>query len=513
MFTDEPEDYIISNDDIRKIRSLEKSPLPLFELSKDDLIGSPAVSLKLIALLSYFGHLHSLRALSDAKFEKNKLSEFAELEVTLYLCAVRGSQPSENMIILDGVDISWIIKGNQNELVAQIRGAGIIFVAIVLKYLCMWGHTEIAKKLISDLDPHVANCVLNHLLSISTLFGKRLTRPPEGEMLNRWNSFYESTSQIFVSLSKKDRSDFKNNYIHFLSQTGSHNNALALAKKYKSTNPLLYASVRMQKALSDKKIPMATKFADFIILTQEPARAIIDQAVPFDRNVAETALCEVNSILRGAGVDVFIISGTLLGFVRDGRILEHDKDFDLGIVGWEDQFAVAQALFLSPNFSFSPKGLKGHELFLLSAVHVPTGYSFDVFFFHENGHTFKHGIQTSSGYTIHYEFSKFNLIEKEFLGQNFLVPEDYELFLEENYGTNWRTPDPGYFVKLESPALMEKSGDNFAYSIRHEMLDMLGNRASPDKGRMFVEKMKLHAQPKDQPKPSVVNAFLRKLNH
>lgn len=509
---DVPEDYIISNDDINKIRSLEESPLPFSEISKDNHFGTPASSLKLVALLSFFGQLNSLRALAEANVANNRLSELAELEASLYLCTVRGTQLSERVISFYGIDIRWVIEGDQSRLSAQLQAGDIIATAIVLKYLCMWGHSEVAHKLIKELDAHAADCILTHLLSISTLFGKGITRFPRGEFLNRWNSYFECISKVLSIFSQSSLFHLNQNYIYFLSNAGNHNAAHDLVKKYRTNNPRLYAFVQMQKALSEKKVSKAVEFADRLILAKEKADGISGKSTPFDRNVAEKALCEVNNLLRGAGVDVFIISGTLLGCIRDGRIFEHDKDFDLGVIGWEAQFTVAHALLSSANFSFSAKGLKGHELFLLSSVHVPSSYSFDIFFFHENENKFKHGIQTSTGYTIHYEFSKFDLCEREFLGESFLIPSNYQLFLDENYGENWQTPDPDYFVKLESPALMEKSGDNFAYSIRHEMIDMLGNRASPDKGRMFVEKMKLHAQPKDQPKPSVVNAFLRKLN-
>ena len=267
----------------------------------------------------------------------------------------------------------------------------------------------------------------------------------------------------------------------------------------------------MRKALCEKKVQKAVKHADRLIVAKDQADIVSFQALPFDREVAEKVLCETNELLRSAGVDVFIISGTLLGCMRGGRILEHDKDFDLGVIGWEAQFDIAQALLKSQKYTFSTDRLKGHNLFLLGAVHVPTGYAFDIFFFHDSGDTYKHGIQFQLEYSIHYQFTKFDLREVDFLGQKFLIPGDYNLFLEENYGKDWRTPDTNYFVKLESPALIEKSGPSFAYSIRHEMLDMLGKRVDPDKGRVFVVKMKRHARRDDQPKPSVVNAFLRKL--
>lgn len=505
------EDYIISNDDISAIVLLEESPLPFCELTNTNHFGTQASSLKLITLLSYFGQLNSLQQLSKANVEKNQLSELAELEICLYLCAVRGFQASDNVISINGIEIRWIINGDQRELAAHFQRANIVAIAIIIKHLCMWGHSELARSLLSDIDPNAANCVLTHLLSVSTLFGKGITRLPQGDLLNRWHSFFESLSKLLQVFSQESTYYLHQNYIYFLSRAQCHQNAYDLVKKYRNENPRLYAFVQMRKALSEKKISRAIDFADKLIFMKEPSHDVIKDPSPFDRNVAEKALCDVNSLLRGAGIDAFIISGTLLGCIRDGRIFEHDKDFDLGIIGWEEQFKVAQVLLSSPIFSFSARELKGHELFLLPVVHVPSGYSFDIFFFHDDGHKFKHAIQSRLGYTIQYKFSKFELSERAFLGQNFLIPSDYELFLDENYGKGWRVPDPNYFVKLESPALVNRTGENFAYSIRHEMLDMLGKRSSPDKGKIFVEKIKIYAQRKDYPKAFVINAFLKKL--
>lgn len=506
-----PKDYIISNDDIRQIFLLQESPLPLSELSRNKQFSEMASSLKLIALLSYFGQLNSLWVLSEANIEKNKLSEHARFEAHLLLCAARGCNSSEGVTCFDDIECQWVIGGNQEKLIGRVPGIGINAAAIVVKYLCMWGHSKIATNIINELDPQAANCVLTHLLSISTLFGKGIARLPRGELYDRWHSFFESTSELLSMFSKNSIYQLNQSYIYFLSGAGNHESAHALVKKYRSKNPRLYSFVQMRKALSESKIAKAIDFADKLILAKEPIHDISDHLAPFDRDVAEKALCEANSLLRGAGVDVFIISGTLLGCIREGRIFEHDKDFDFGIIGWENQFDVAQALLTSENFSLSAKNLIGHELFLLGVVHIPSGYAFDIFFFHDIGDKFKHGIQSRLGYTLHYMFSKFDLAEKDFLGQKFLIPKDYELFLDENYGKDWRTPDPYYFVKLESPALAEKSGNDFAFYIRHEMLDMLGNRANPSKGGIFIEKMKLHAQPKDQPKPAVVSAFMKKL--
>jgi hypothetical protein len=502
--------YIISNDDVQKLQLFDKNCVPICKLSHGEHFKTAASSLKLISLLSFFGQVKSLVFLSEAGLQKNQLSELSSFEAYLYLCAVRGFRLSKATCYIQEIQADWIIVGDKVKLLDKFQGSSIAVTAIIVKYLCMWGHTAVAIEILKQVDLDSRNCVLTHLSSISALFGE-IKQPPQGQLHERWNSYFQNLSKILLKFSHKSVCYFEQNYIQFLSSVGEHESAYALVRKYRAQNNRLYYFVQLQRALSKNKVAKAIEFADRLILTKQHMTKINDHLIPFDRDVAESALCEANSLLRGAGVAVFIISGTLLGCIRDGRIFEHDKDFDLGIIGWENQFTVAQILMRSPNFTFSPKRLLGHNLFHLTVFHIPSGYAFDIFFYHADGHKIKHAVQFSTGFQIEYSFSRFELLEREFLGEKFLIPENYELFLDENYGKDWRTPNPNYFVKLESPALVEKSGDTFAYSIRHEILNMLGERARPQKGYIFIEKMKRHASRQDQPKPAVLKAFLNKL--
>ena len=46
-------------------------------------------------------------------------------------------------------------------------------------------------------------------------------------------------------------------------------------------------------------------------------------------------LCEFLKILENSGVNYWVESGTLLGLWRDGSLISHDKDIDIGV--WTDQ--------------------------------------------------------------------------------------------------------------------------------------------------------------------------------
>jgi hypothetical protein len=175
---------------------------------------------------------------------------------------------------------------------------------------------------------------------------------------------------------------------------------------------------------------------------------------PFDVLAAEDTLVAVNRLLRSKGLQPFLMSGTLLGYARHGGLLPHDKDVDLGLIGWEHQFTVAEALLEAGYFRLDLAQLSGHNRFLMSAHDMRNGMAVDFFLFHDKGDHLLHGIDFDMGFTQNFRFSKFGLQEVEFLDERFYAPDDIDRNLSENYG-DWRTPVPSYVVTVESPALCD----------------------------------------------------------
>jgi hypothetical protein len=185
----------------------------------------------------------------------------------------------------------------------------------------------------------------------------------------------------------------------------------------------------------------------------------------------------------------FIISGTLLGYARNNDLLPHDKDIDLGIIGWEDQFTVAQALLECGYFKFDLSQLTGKNRFLISGHDLRTGIAVDFFLFHEKEDHFVHGIDFDVGFTQNYKFSKFNLQTINFLNHDFFAPSDIEKNLSENYG-DWKTPDTNYIVTIESPALMHTNEDIKHLLIHLELLRNIQKNLRSKKTRKILEIMK-----------------------
>lgn len=186
----------------------------------------------------------------------------------------------------------------------------------------------------------------------------------------------------------------------------------------------------------------------------------------FDVDAANQSLKRVNRILRERGLQPFLMSGVLLGYLREGQLLPHDKDLDIGLIGWEQQFEVAQSLKESGHYYIYWRGIRGDKTFVFDAYDLVNGITIDFFFFHPHEDHFLHGIDYKYGFTQNLRFSRFGLKEVDFLDDKFLIPDNAEQNLFENYG-DWRTPQSSYVVTVESPALVNKG------SLKHKFIALI----------------------------------------
>lgn len=206
----------------------------------------------------------------------------------------------------------------------------------------------------------------------------------------------------------------------------------------------------------------------------------------FDTSAAALTLTTVNRALRQQGLRPFLISGTLLGCMRDGQIMPHDKDLDMGLIGWESQFDLAQAILGLGCFDINLKRLKGDQLFLISAIDQRTNIAIDFFMFHDKGDHFLHGIDYQYGFTQNFKFSKFDLMETDFLGESFYIPDQWSRMLTENYG-QWEIPEPSYVVTVESPGLPDRGSVKHRLIAHLELLKTINNGLKPLRAQRIVK--------------------------
>ncbi|MEM9749097.1 MAG: hypothetical protein AAF945_20585 [Actinomycetota bacterium] len=174
---------------------------------------------------------------------------------------------------------------------------------------------------------------------------------------------------------------------------------------------------------------------DRVLGERRPAPPTEIEATSVDDQIA--ALRSTVGALAGIGERPFLVSGTLLGFARHGRLLEHDYDIDLGLLPGADLAAAADAL-RSVGFEVDEGELK-------LAAKLPTGFGVDVFIHYERDGLLWHGTDIHEWWN-----SPFELVATEFHGIDVWVPDSIEVYLEENYG-NWKEPIAFYHFSFDTP--------------------------------------------------------------
>ena len=164
------------------------------------------------------------------------------------------------------------------------------------------------------------------------------------------------------------------------------------------------------------------------------------------------AIEEVLGALHRAGVRAFLAYGTALGAVRDGGLIGHDSDADLGYVSTHDHpvDVIRESFRIQRTLTdmgyrvtrYSAIALKVH---VLESDGLDRGL--DVF-----GGFMRDGLLYLMG-EIATPFEEewiYPLGTASLEGREFPVPADTDRFLTATYGPRWRTPDPAY--KFTTPA-------------------------------------------------------------
>lgn len=175
-------------------------------------------------------------------------------------------------------------------------------------------------------------------------------------------------------------------------------------------------------------------------------------AVPaFNPRAAIGALRDICDILTGAGVRHFLAAGTLLGFVRGGGPLAHDRDVDIGVLQSDDAPPDIAALLRShPALLMPASARSGDRYFGFSHK----GVAVDIFIHKRTGEHFLCGVSDTPG-DVQWRFSAFDLVSADFNGLTWTIPHDSHRYLEESYGRGWSEPDTGFASAISSPALYE----------------------------------------------------------
>ena len=153
--------------------------------------------------------------------------------------------------------------------------------------------------------------------------------------------------------------------------------------------------------------------------------------------IALENLKTIDSVLRNNNVPYWLTDGTLLGLVREKNFIGHDLDTDIGIMFKDFSPLVLKCL---TDQGFKVLHYFGYPENSFEIALARNGVKTDLFFFYERDNTVYHCAFMRQVNRIDYVYPKFSLKESDFLGHQFLIPDDPELYVRTKYGDNWKTP-------------------------------------------------------------------------
>lgn len=254
-----------------------------------------------------------------------------------------------------------------------------------------------------------------------------------------------------------------------LKEAGEYDKALAVYRRYMKCNPvagqieIARCQCKQGQLLEavhslDAVLKHPERFAHGLEIDGEDQQKLMlpnPAVTSFDVGKANVALADLVSLMAQIGQKIFLVSGTLLGYAREGKLMDHDKDIDVGMLGWEGMYDAVMHLITSGQFEVSPTFLKGDDTYYIAIMHIRTGVWIDLFIYHQVEDKWVTGVDFFFGYRQTFAFTPFEFKPVKFLGVDMHVPGDMDLNLQENFG-QWRVPDPGYISHLESPSLVGK---------------------------------------------------------
>lgn len=173
-----------------------------------------------------------------------------------------------------------------------------------------------------------------------------------------------------------------------------------------------------------------------------------DSIVP---DVALSNLVEVSRVFRSVGLTSWPINGTLLGLVRDGGLIPHDSDVDLGAL-WSERARLHTALTQLLDLGFeiirvSQRGdgvsiMKNDEYIDISLYKIEWGL-------------FRRYLTSAWGAIDPFRLS-FPLVEADVQGQIFSVPQKSERLLAFWFGNSWKVPERGRSRNCNVPSIIWK---------------------------------------------------------
>lgn len=155
-------------------------------------------------------------------------------------------------------------------------------------------------------------------------------------------------------------------------------------------------------------------------------------------------LSMVSDIFKELDIPFFLSSGSLLGYYREGKFLEHDYDIDIGIFQKDYTPKIIKKLKKKGFIYYRKFGnyKDGLELsFHLPNCSIGWKAKIDIFLHYtEDDNKSIYWISYYRKKRLKYKVSAFDLKKINFMGVDVWIPYPTERYLVEHYGSDWTIP-------------------------------------------------------------------------
>lgn len=171
-------------------------------------------------------------------------------------------------------------------------------------------------------------------------------------------------------------------------------------------------------------------------------------------------LYSTQQVLKNLGIVSFADFGTLLGLIREGKLLAHDLDIDTGAIADIEQQKMVRRALEDRGYKLWRQYCVGdyvaEESYKIDGIKIDINYyqmtpeaATTWLFYWQRGFKYK---KKNHRHIVRMTYSPFTEVKTEtFQGYDIDIPINPEKLLEEKYGPTWRVPDTGW-IYWESPA-------------------------------------------------------------
>lgn len=189
------------------------------------------------------------------------------------------------------------------------------------------------------------------------------------------------------------------------------------------------------------------------------------------RKYSSQTIAQLQSMFESTELCFFFDMGTLLGIVRDGKLMKYDYDIDMAVKTSEEKDKATLRRLLIDNGCKLLMEDVVDDIGVVEESYKLNGVKFDVNYYMNEGESdicyllYKDPESTATRLNV-VKLSCDEIkgtVKVPFQGMLISIPENAEAYLAQRYGDNWRIPDKGYvYWKGPSTSKIDNLGDQIS---------------------------------------------------